>query len=609
MAAATVPVVTVSATGAGGSGERTAAADASAAGTGCTPPTAGSSPSAPPATRARSATRATTSPGWPPPRRATATGWPTTTATCSPPVTPGSSAAGPPATDDIAAFAARPQGDGYWMATRTGAVENYGAAPAFPGATVKLSHRIATLASTASGAGAWMAGIDGGVITFGDAAFFGSMGGKRLNQPIVGLAPTVSGRGYWLVASDGGIFSFGDARFFGSMGGTPLVAPVVGMAATPTGAGYWMVAVRRRDLRLRRRQVLRLDGRHQRSTPRCGASWPGRGAPTRSSNRPTPPRPARPARPAPPARPARRSRPARARHPGGDPGRRRRHRLLQAATPTRPPPAARRHPPRPVHRGVDRRRQRLQQRHGRPSSTTATGRRGAATRTAPGRRPATTTTAPPTPPGTTATSAPVAGTAGEGLVQLRHRRLARDRPQQQLQRGRRLPGRQRPGAVAPGRPRRQPGPLHRGHLAPPPVQLREAATATTPRSARCGTPSTPAGADLVLNGHEHVYERFAPQRPNQARDDAFGIRQFTVGTGGASAYTFAGTAQPNSQVRNVRRQRRPEADAAGRELRLELPPRRRPDVLPTPGSGACHDRPVGADPVREMRRSRARTME
>ena len=57
-----------------------------------------------------------------------------------------------------------------------------------------------------------------------------------------------------------------------------------------------------------------------------------------------------------------------------------------------------------------------------------------------------------------------------------------------------------------------------------------------------------AGADVILNGHEHVYERFAPQTPS-ALADPNGIRQFTVGTGGASHYTF-GTIQPNSQVRN-----------------------------------------------------------
>jgi hypothetical protein len=44
------------------------------------------------------------------------------------------------------------------------------------------------------------------------------------------------------------------------------------------------------------------------------------------------------------------------------------------------------------------------------------------------------------------------------------------------------------------------------------------------------------GGDLVINGHDHVYERFAPMNTDQRRDDAKGIRQFTVGTGGAALY-------------------------------------------------------------------------
>ncbi len=56
-------------------------------------------------------------------------------------------------------------------------------------------------------------------------------------------------------------------------------------------------------------------------------------------------------------------------------------------------------------------------------------------------------------------------------------------------------------------------------------------------------------ADVILNGHEHVYERFAPQSPTAGADNARGIRQFTVGTGGRSHYTF-GTIQPNSEARN-----------------------------------------------------------
>jgi PKD repeat protein len=57
-----------------------------------------------------------------------------------------------------------------------------------------------------------------------------------------------------------------------------------------------------------------------------------------------------------------------------------------------------------------------------------------------------------------------------------------------------------------------------------------------------------AGAEVVLNGHYRLYERFAPQTPDGARDDARGIRQFTVGTGGHGVHTF-GTPRPNSEVR------------------------------------------------------------
>ena len=59
-----------------------------------------------------------------------------------------------------------------------------------------------------------------------------------------------------------------------------------------------------------------------------------------------------------------------------------------------------------------------------------------------------------------------------------------------------------------------------------------------------------AGADLVINGHDHDYERFALQRPDGTADPAAGIREFVVGTGGAALRPFA-SAQPNSQARNA----------------------------------------------------------
>jgi hypothetical protein len=57
------------------------------------------------------------------------------------------------------------------------------------------------------------------------------------------------------------------------------------------------------------------------------------------------------------------------------------------------------------------------------------------------------------------------------------------------------------------------------------------------------------GADVILNGHDHDYERFAPQTPLATADPAYGIREFVVGTGGRSHYAFA-QIKANSQVRN-----------------------------------------------------------
>ena len=57
-----------------------------------------------------------------------------------------------------------------------------------------------------------------------------------------------------------------------------------------------------------------------------------------------------------------------------------------------------------------------------------------------------------------------------------------------------------------------------------------------------------AGANLVLSGHRHVYERF-PCQDSSGRLDPTGVRQFIVGTGGALHETFKGKPAPHSQVR------------------------------------------------------------
>ena len=57
-----------------------------------------------------------------------------------------------------------------------------------------------------------------------------------------------------------------------------------------------------------------------------------------------------------------------------------------------------------------------------------------------------------------------------------------------------------------------------------------------------------ADAELVLGGHDHDYERFAPQAPDGAPDDARGVVEIVVGTGGADLEGFK-EARPNSLVR------------------------------------------------------------
>lgn len=95
-----------------------------------------------------------------------------------------------------------------------------------------------------------------------------------------------------------------------------------------------------------------------------------------------------------------------------------------------------------------------------------------------------------------------------------------------------------------------------------------------------------AGAEIVLNGHQHFYERFTPMSPDRERDDARGIRQFIVGTGGDGTKAPTQYIAPLSEVRS---------DAHG-VLKLALyPDRYEWEFLPIPGydftdtgSGTCH---------------------
>ena len=98
-----------------------------------------------------------------------------------------------------------------------------------------------------------------------------------------------------------------------------------------------------------------------------------------------------------------------------------------------------------------------------------------------------------------------------------------------------------------------------------------------------------AGADVILNGHDHDYERFAPQKPSAQADPEHGIREFVAGTGGRETRPFA-PVRPNSEARNAE-------DLGVLKLRLRtdgydwefLPAAG--GIFKDQGSGACHNPP------------------
>jgi acid phosphatase type 7 len=98
------------------------------------------------------------------------------------------------------------------------------------------------------------------------------------------------------------------------------------------------------------------------------------------------------------------------------------------------------------------------------------------------------------------------------------------------------------------------------------------------------------GVDVVVNGHEHSYERFAPQMPDGIHEAAYGIREFVVGTGGDSLRPFVSSPAPNSETRS---------DTTHGVLRLTLHPATYDwEFIPAAGgefrdagTGECHSAP------------------
>lgn len=133
---------------------------------------------------------------------------------------------------------------GYYQVGADGAVFAFGTGK-FHGSLGdrRINEPIIGIAAVPGGTGYWLVAKDGGIFSF-DTDFHGSLPSRGIkpNAPILGIEPTKTGKGYWVFAQDGGIFSFGDASFKGSTGGMKLNQPVVGMEVTSKGDGYWLVA-------------------------------------------------------------------------------------------------------------------------------------------------------------------------------------------------------------------------------------------------------------------------------------------------------------------------------------------------------------------------------
>jgi hypothetical protein len=135
---------------------------------------------------------------------------------------------------------AAPGGNGYWMVGRDGGVFSFGSAR-FAGSMggKKLSQPVVDMSADPDGTGYRLLGKDGGVFAFG-ASYNGNAIGKAFDY-YTGIASTKSGHGYWIAGAHGGVYSFGDAKFAGSMGGKQLNAVIVDIEADPDGHGYWLL--------------------------------------------------------------------------------------------------------------------------------------------------------------------------------------------------------------------------------------------------------------------------------------------------------------------------------------------------------------------------------
>ena len=96
-----------------------------------------------------------------------------------------------------------------------------------------------------------------------------------------------------------------------------------------------------------------------------------------------------------------------------------------------------------------------------------------------------------------------------------------------------------------------------------------------------------SGAEMVITGHDHGYQRFAPADSAGMPDSVRGVREFVAGTGGASLYAFP-TDSPLIDVRDNTTYGALRLDLAPGGYSWEFLPATGPSGFTDRGTAACH---------------------
>jgi hypothetical protein len=139
----------------------------------------------------------------------------------------------------LADIAPAPQGQGYWTVTRSGRVKAFGNVEDYGEDT--SDSRIAGIAPTPNGQGYWLTTKNGRVLEFGNAIEFGNLGIKGAR--VVDIEPSPV-QGYWLATRGGRVSAFGAAVFNGDLRTADRSPEIVALTSSPSGSGYWLITPR-----------------------------------------------------------------------------------------------------------------------------------------------------------------------------------------------------------------------------------------------------------------------------------------------------------------------------------------------------------------------------